>query len=158
MVQTSAAHVEPSLNSARMAQPSIDCQHVKVVCKLGMSSTPLGPLGCRIDSCRFTGKQVTKARWPCRDGAPYYDSVGADPRRLSQNCLQRGSLRRGVPRDAGLRPHFGRFENRAVQDPHHFLAEFLFFRQFPRFYLGCTHGWATKFPPFLCKTASCNSI
>ena len=50
--------------------------------------------------------------------------------KLSQIGLRRDSWRRGVPRDAGLRPHFGRFENRAAQDPHHFRAEFLVLRQF----------------------------
>jgi hypothetical protein len=46
IVQTSAAHFEPALNDARMAQPAIDCQYVKVSGKLGRSSTLSG---CRID-------------------------------------------------------------------------------------------------------------
>jgi len=50
--------------------------------------------------------------------------------KLSPNGPRRFSWRRGAPRDAGLRPHFGRFENRAVQGPDYFLAEFLVLRQF----------------------------
>jgi len=45
------------------------------------------------------------------------------------NGIVGDSCRRGVPRDAGLRPHFRRFKNRAVQDPHHFPAEFRVLRQ-----------------------------
>jgi hypothetical protein len=34
-----------------------------------------------------------------------------------------------------LRPHFRRSENRAVQDPHHFLADFLVLGHYHRAYL-----------------------
>ncbi len=45
--------------------------------------------------------------------------------------IWKDSCCRGVPRDVGLRPHFWRFTNHAVQDPHHFVAEFSVLRQSP---------------------------
>jgi hypothetical protein len=80
--------------------------------------------------------------------------VGNHAGQVARNGLWSDSWRTGVSRDAGLRPHCGRFENRAVQNPHNFLAEFLVLRPFP---YACPGSTPLPCPQFLEKMLSLNT-